>query len=670
MPVSRPFPWLSLAGLIAITAAALGGLLFGLAGHHEGRQPADADGSTVDVLMDAEGRLTFEAARTQASKEWRCWSGPGSISAVHGEVVWVRIVLRNPTAETRHGVLANAEPFSDRIDLWSADDADGWRHQQAGEWVPEAEKPMWGRSAAFFVEVPAHGARLLYLRLEDRSWVWLQPVWWPEQRDFLAAQLRDLIAEGCYFGVLLALLFYNAVLWVRMRFPATGLYLLYIGAFIAYVFMARADAAMIGLTIGSPWMEAIGTAALMLSTAALAEFSRRLLELPDRAPRGDRWMRRLGWVLAALSIFATAVPVFGLKNAFIYLVLASAVTHLVVFGVAIAAWRAGVWQARYFVLAFGCLFTGLLPAMATWLPSVSLETAGRLGMTGAALEMMLLSLAMAERFALTEREKLTAQEHAVAEAERRHQIQEAYADELEHEVRARTGELAAANADKDRMIAVLGHDLRSPLTALTLSAEQVATDQAAATVRVNFAAEAAQTGRALLLLLEDVVLWARLRAGVGKVADHTAASVVAPAVELHRGVAAQRGVSVDAGTDPLVCVRTDLVPAQTLVRNLVSNAVKSARSRVRVEVTAAGTPDGMVRISVSDDGAGLPSNILTYLQDPAGNHPGTNHPWHARGGLGLRLCTEIAEAMGSRLVATVPVGGGTEISFTLPRAGN
>jgi signal transduction histidine kinase len=665
MTVSRPFPWLSLAALLALAAAALGGLLFGLAGQREGRVALPEAESTVEVLTDADGRLTFATARGRAPEDWKRWDGSGSITAVHGEVVWVRIVLRNSAAATRHGVLANAEPFSDRIDLWTGDDAGAWRHEQSGEWVPAAQKPMWGRDAAFFVAVPANGARTLFLRLEDKGWIWLKPVWWPEQRDFLAAQLRDMVAEGCYFGVLLALLLYNAVLWVRMRIPATGFYLSYLGTFIVFVFLSRADAGMIGLALGSPWLEASGTAALLVSAAALAEFAREFLELPGRAPRGARLARGLGWALAALAIFAAVVPVTGLKNSFFYFVLASAVAHLVVFGVAIAAWRAGAWQARYFVLAFGCLFTGLLPAVAAWLPAVSLETAGRMAMIGAALEMLLLSLAMAERFARVEREKLVAQEHAMAEAERRSQMQEAYADELEHEVRARTAELTAANADKDRMIVVLGHDLRSPLTALTLSAEQVSTHAAVAAACPEFAAETAQTGRALLLLLEDVVLWARLRAGRGKAADHRVASVVAPATELHRAGAASRGLTLAAPVESELSVHADLVLAQTLVRNLVSNAVQAAGSRVVVAVTIA--PEARVRITVSDDGTGLPEEVLALLR-PAKTT--SANPWSARSGLGLKLCVEIAEAMGTALEVHQPAAGGTDISFTLPRAGN
>ena len=112
----------------------------------------------------------------------------------------------------------------------------------------------------------------------------------------------------------------------------------------------------------------------------------------------------------------------------------------------------------------------------------------------------------------------------MAETEQRRLIEETYADELEIEVRERTRELEETNADKDRMLAVIGHDLRSPLTGLMHAANEASGE---------FAREAARTGRALLLMIEDLVLWARLRAGTRVLAPHPARAVLAPAVALH-----------------------------------------------------------------------------------------------------------------------------------------
>src|SRR5690606_33524269 len=135
---------------------------------------ADESESTVDVWRDAGAKLSFDAVRARAEVEWTRWDGRGYVRSFSGEAVWVRIVLRNGSDQPQRGVLADAEYYTDRIDLWMrASDAnpeenervaETWIHQRAGEWVPVAEKALWGRDAAFFVEVPAHGEREVFLR--------------------------------------------------------------------------------------------------------------------------------------------------------------------------------------------------------------------------------------------------------------------------------------------------------------------------------------------------------------------------------------------------------------------------------------------------------------------------------------------------------------------------
>lgn len=251
-------------------------------------------------------------------------------------------------------------------------------------------------------------------------------------------------------------------------------------------------------------------------------------------------------------------------------------------------------QARFFVMSFGCLFAGVLPTVLAWwwqLPARDVAMQGL--MTGSALEMLLLSLAVAERFAETQRE-------LIAETNQRRLIEKTYADELE--VRERTEELEATNADKDRMLAVIGHDLRSPLTGLMRSADRTTGD---------FAREAALTGRTLLLMIEDVVVWARLRAGSRAAAVYPASGLVVPAVALHRALAEHGGMELILEAPENLIVETDLVLAQTLVRNLLANALKFARTRVVLRAVADG--QGGVRFTVGNDGPALSAAVAARL---------------------------------------------------------
>jgi len=644
--------------IFTLAAVLLSRLLLGLTADRGGGQHLPGPDGSVEFLPSA-GAQTVAEVSALPDDAWRRQDGPGFVPPPFDKDVWVRVKLKNPRQTEARGILVDAMPCVDNADFFVRDGAQlgGWRHLHSGEWTSASGKALWGRETAFPVTVVAGGEQTVYLHYRDYFAVWLALKWWPEESAFQAMLARGALAEGCYFGLLLALLFYNAVLWARMRFPETGYYLLYLGTFALYVFLGRDGLPETGQPLGSPWMELIGTLLLTFSGVFLAEFTRAFLELPTRLPREDRAVRivRMAW----LAMAACVPLVYWTPHVLNYIVLGSAIAHIVLVAVAVIAWRKGVPQARYFVLAFGMLFAGLLPASLVWLPVFSATDTETAVMIGSALEFLLLSVATAERFARIQNEKLAAQQSLLAEAEMRQTLQEAYADELALEVRERTSELELASADKDRMIAVLGHDLRSPLTGLTQMAEQLAAAPDLAPM-AQFVNDTALTGRQMLLLIEDLVLWARLRAGSGHVVVQPARAIVAPAVALHETQAKRSGIDVAVHVAEELWVETDLVLAQTLVRNLLANALKFARSQVVLGATH--LPDG-VRLTVRDDGPGLPEGMAARLCSEDFGPVDLEG-----GGLGLRLCREIARAMGRKLEAASRPGEGTEFAFVLAAA--
>jgi signal transduction histidine kinase len=636
--MNRATSTLPIAGIAALVIVVLGWLLLVHAGKRDGQMPlSDPSLGTVEYFIDNGGRQKPSDIKDLAPSQWQPWSGEGFISPDRGEVLWMRITLRNAGETPLHGVLENDDFFADRLEAWMSDG----RHLLTGEGVPAREKALPGRELAIPVTVPARGEEVVLLRNANYFDSYARMVWWPEETAFHLSRLHSGLAEGVYLGGLLALLCYNALLWLRLRQADIGYYVLYLGSVAAFMFLARSMAPAIGWPLESPWLETLLMAAMALSAFFLTRFAQVFLELKTFLPRAEKAAGIWSVLLLVLFLGTLTTPWWTWWNWLRITVLAAGFTNVGLLILALVAWRAQVRQARFFVLSFGCLFTGILPMLIVWICASDFRDVGMRGlMIGSALEMLMLSLAVADRFA-------QAQRKLVEETEQRRLIEETYADELQIEVTERTRELSAANTDKDRMLAVIGHDLRSPLTGLMHAADEMPGE---------FAHEVTRTSRELLLMIEDLVLWARLRAGTQVIQSHSVSALLVPALTMHHAIAEQSKVEIVADVPEGLRVEIDLVLAQTLIRNLLANALKFARTRV---VLRARPREDGIYFSVENDGPALSPEVAARLAN------GENEPITATGGMGLRLCREICQTLGTRLEARSPEGGGTEFGFLL-----
>jgi signal transduction histidine kinase len=139
--------------------------------------------------------------------------------------------------------------------------------------------------------------------------------------------------------------------------------------------------------------------------------------------------------------------------------------------------------------------------------------------------------------------------------------------------------------------------------------------------------------------------------------------LVEHALELNQGLAHKYGVEIVAAQFPVAHVRADPDRLQQVLSNLISNAAKHSPRGGRVEVSFA-RRGPMVRICVSDQGAGVPESFRDQLfgrfaQSSDGRQRGGS-------GLGLAICKEIIERSGGRIGYDPGPGGGALFWFDLP----
>ena len=231
-------------------------------------------------------------------------------------------------------------------------------------------------------------------------------------------------------------------------------------------------------------------------------------------------------------------------------------------------------------------------------------------------------------------------------------------------------ELQAADAAKDRFLAVLSHELRNPLASIDSAAALMLTPQAQAADRDAAAKVIKRQAGAMKMLLDDLLDVSRLKLGRLELHRETvlAASVVDAALETIRPMLESMGhkLQVDLPTYP-VEIDADPLRLGQVISNLLSNSIKYTQpgGSIGLKLRLAGHN---AVISVHDNGVGMePALIETMFEMFTQAQPVADRS-HGLG-IGLALVKSIVDMHGGKVEAFSPgPGKGSEFRVTLPSA--
>ena len=225
-------------------------------------------------------------------------------------------------------------------------------------------------------------------------------------------------------------------------------------------------------------------------------------------------------------------------------------------------------------------------------------------------------------------------------------------------------EIEAAMRAKSAFLAAASHDLRQPVTSMSLllSALQASRDEA--TMR-KVADKLEAPLQALEEILSSLLEMSRLEAGAVKVeprACQAGAILEAVADEYrHRAAAKGLGLTVDTGR---IAVHTDPELLKRILRNLVDNAVKfTDRGGIRMSAVTRGAE---LEITVSDTGKGIAPDALERVFDDY-FQAGNEHRDRRQGlGLGLAIVRRLVDLLGGSVSVSSELGQGTRFLLRVP----
>ncbi|WP_175734182.1 hybrid sensor histidine kinase/response regulator [Burkholderia ambifaria] len=229
------------------------------------------------------------------------------------------------------------------------------------------------------------------------------------------------------------------------------------------------------------------------------------------------------------------------------------------------------------------------------------------------------------------------------------------------------GELRDANQAKDQFLAVLGHELRNPLTPISLALELIRNRDGQATP--NEIAIIQRQLDHMVRLIDDLLDVSRITRGkiTLKKESLRLADIVDRAVEVASPLLEQRRHRLHVDADPDARCHGDPVRLSQVVANLLTNAAKYTMPGGDITVRATHGADGAAIIEVCDNGAGIPPDRLDSIFEPFYRLDGETKQAHGGLGIGLALVRSLVNLHGGTVRAdSAGPGCGSTFTIALP----
>ncbi|WOD40071.1 PAS domain S-box protein [Nodosilinea sp. E11] len=235
---------------------------------------------------------------------------------------------------------------------------------------------------------------------------------------------------------------------------------------------------------------------------------------------------------------------------------------------------------------------------------------------------------------------------------------------LEREQAARQ-QAERANRTKDEFLAILSHELRSPLNPIlgwakllqTKTLDEAKTNRALATIERNAKLQAE--------LIDDLLDVAKILRGKLEISDRSInlASVIEAAIDVVRTAIQAKAIRLKTTLNEDCLVRGDSVRLQQIIWNLLSNAVKFTPQGGQIDIQLEPV-DYCAQITITDTGKGISPGFLPQLFDSFRQEDVSITRQYGGLGLGLSIVKYLVEAHGGNIVASSP-GEGLGATFTL-----
>lgn len=405
--------------------------------------------SNIEILEDPNHSLSID--KVASSNQFKVWDNVTPNLDVTASVFWVRLRLRNETSMPRF-ILKLANAGVDSITYYETLDNGNYRTVVTGQSQPFSKREYRSSEYLFNVSIPPSSEKIVYLRVYSSEALLLPLYAGPETKILDQDKNKD-IFWGMYIGLMLAMLLYNCFVYLTTKDSS---YLYYI-AYVITVILVQTT--LSGYTFQFLWPngETIAKYSAFLTPVLVGlagiEFMRHFLKTKVYVPKLDR----VFYVLIAMYGAAGLLSLAGqFKVSQPLIDMTAGISSLYMLALAVMISRKGYRPAVFFLISWIVFLIGVFIFVFknfNVLPYNNFTV--NMMPIGSAMEVLLLSFALADRINILKKEKEVSQAQTVAALQENERIIREQNVMLEAKVTERTHELKIANDDLSKAMVEL-----------------------------------------------------------------------------------------------------------------------------------------------------------------------------------------------------------------------